>query len=635
MERYRKLFLEEGRKHLQGVETCLLERDEIGRAEVDELFREIHSLKGMAASMGYAAMATLAHRLEDRLDQWRRQDSGFTREQRSLCLQVCDRLEEMRSAVAAGGDGTLDWDDLEPLLGGPMVGPPCADGGADVASLSPGPGGLTVHIGIDPECGSPAARCYLILLRFKELCPGVVSVPPEAEILQGAGSDSLALSLPGMSREDVEAVYASLTEVSRLEFSEDAEGGSAPRPEPTPRDALDGAAVSPGEESRVKLPEAVQAPISLLDEFVDLLGEMTIARSHLEELAQNLGSEILKEEVDGLGKLVRAFHSRVMGLRMLPFSLITGSLKRLVREHAARLDKAVDLRLFGEEIGMDKSILLQVSDPLLHLLRNALDHGLEPAEDRRRRGKPERGAITITAARSRNRVEITVSDDGRGIDTEAVRRKAVERGIHRDEESRALSPSEVLACLFRPGFSTLDAVSELSGRGVGLDVVKTKLDNLGGAIEVTSTYGEGTEFRLSLPLSVAIIPVLLVEVGESVLALPTSIVAQTVEANPRDVRKHQEGDHVLLTEKGQVPIISLARVLKLGGRQKFERLPLVLIHHRGGRAALAVDRFVTEEDLFIKPLKGPLRAFRGISGYSVLGDGRLVFLIDPPTLFEV
>jgi two-component system chemotaxis sensor kinase CheA len=168
-----------------------------------------------------------------------------------------------------------------------------------------------------------------------------------------------------------------------------------------------------------------------------------------------------------------------------------------------------------------------------------------------------------------------------------------------------------------------------------LDVVKSKLDSLGGAIEVTSTYGEGAAFRLSLPLSVAIVPVLMVEVGGSVLALPTSIVAQTVEAHPRDVRKHQEGDHMLLTEKGQVPIVSLARVLKLGGRQKFERLPLVLIHHRGGKAALAVDRFVTEEDLFIKPLKGPLRAFRGISGYSVLGDGRLVFLLDTPTLFEV
>jgi two-component system chemotaxis sensor kinase CheA len=626
MERYRKLFLEEGHKHLQAVEDCLLESGEIGRAQVDALFREIHSLKGMAASMGYDPMAALAHRLEDRLDQWRHQGAEFTREQRSLCLQVCDRLEEMRFAVAEGGDGALDWDDLEPLLG-PPAGRPAGGNPVD-GGPAPDPGGLQVRIDLDPECGSLAARCYLILLRFKELCPEVASVPPEAEILQGVGRDTITLSLPGISREDVEAVYASLTEVSRLQFPEAPERPAADPSggEPPP---------SAGDEPRVKLPAAVQAPIELLDEFVDLLGEMTISRSHLEELAQGLGSEILKDEVDGLGKLVRSFHTRVMGLRMLPFSLITGSLKRLVREQSARLDKEVELRLTGEEIGMDKSILLQVSDPLLHLLRNSLDHGLESAEERQRRGKPVRGVIAIAAARARNRVELTLTDDGRGIDAEAVRRKAVELGLYRDEESRTLSPSEILGCLFRPGFSTRDTVSELSGRGVGLDVVKSKLDSLGGGIEVTSTYGEGSQFRLSLPLSVAIVPVLLVEVGDSVLALPTSIVAQTVEAHPRDVRKHQEGEHVLLTEKGQVPIVSLARVLKLGGRQKFDRLPLVLIHHRGGMAALAVDRFVTEEDLFIKPLKGPLRALRGISGYSVLGDGRLVFLLDPPTLFEV
>lgn len=626
MERYRKLFLEEGRKHLQSVEDCLLEADPLGRAEVDQVFREIHSLKGMAASMGYTAMTALAHRLEDHLDQWRRADAGLSGEQRALCLQVCDRLEEMRAAVAAGGDGNLEWDDLEPLLDvhAPEVG--LLETG--VAGSAPPPGALPVHIGIDPGCGSPTARCYLILLRFKEVCPAVTSVPSEAELLQGAGGDALTLYLPGLTREDVQAVYATLTEVVSLAFPEP-DGVALPEPVPP---AVPSASV---DEPRVKLPEAVQAPIALLDEFVNLLGEMTIARSHLEDLARSLDSELLKDEVDGLAKLVRAFHTRVMGLRMLPFSLITGNLKRLVREHSATLHKEVELHLVGEEIGMDKSILLQLSDPLLHLLRNALDHGLETAEERQRRGKLDRGVITIEAVRSRNRAELTLTDDGRGIDTEAVRRKAVELGIYREEESRTLSPSEILACLFRPGFSTRETVSELSGRGVGLDVVKSKLDSLGGTIEITSTYGEGTRFRLSLPLSVAIIPVLMVEVGQSVLALPTSLVAQTVEAHARDVRKRPEGDHVLLTEKGQVPIVSLARVLKLGGRQRFDRLPLVLIHHRGGKAALAVDRFVTEEDLFIKPLKGPLRAFRGISGYSVLGDGRLVFLIDPPTLFEV
>jgi two-component system chemotaxis sensor kinase CheA len=321
-----------------------------------------------------------------------------------------------------------------------------------------------------------------------------------------------------------------------------------------------------------------------------------------------------------------------MSLRMLPFSLITGSLKRLVREHGSKLGKQVDLRVSGEEIGMDKSILLQASDPLLHLLRNALDHGVETPEERRQVGKSERGLIRVQAARARNRVEVTVVDDGRGIDTESVRRRAVDMGIYREEESRRLGSAEILSCLFRPGFTTRSEVSELSGRGVGLDVVKSRLDVLGATIEVVSTPGRGTEFRLSLPLSVAIVPVLMVALGEGVLAIPTSSISHTVEAAPRDLRK-KDGAHVLLTEKGQVPIVSLARVLRAMGQLKFDRVPLVLVYTPAGLTALAVDAFVGEEDLFIKPIRGPLRGLKGLAGYSVLGDGRLVFLLDPPTLF--
>ncbi|GAB4272839.1 MAG: chemotaxis protein CheA [Deferrisomatales bacterium] len=653
MERYRELFLTESHKHLQIVEERMLAPGELDQEALDAVFREIHSLKGMAASMGYEAMAELAHRLEDLLDRWRGAGAAPPPDARDRCLRACDRLAEMRDDVASGGAGDLDWADLEPTLAEPSA----------VGEPDPPQAGSTVaRIRLDPGCESPAARAYLILLRFREIDPEVASDPPESEILQGIPVASLELRLHGVERADVEEIYATLTEVTGLEFPQ-----SAPAPEPEVQEAREpdpvpdgeGAVQRPGpeapaggepltpeesgaagpaparpggEESRMRLPETVQAPIQLLDEFVDLLGEMTISRSHLEDMARSLGSEILRDEVDRLGKLVRAFHGRVMALRMLPFALITGSLKRLVREHSAALGKEVELRISGEEIGMDKSILLQVSDPLVHLLRNALDHGLETPERRRARGKPPRGVIEIRAARARNQVEITVADDGVGIDVEAVRRRAVERGLFREEESRRLGSSEILACLFRPGFTTRDEVSRLSGRGVGLDVVKSRVDALGGTVDVVSTPGAGAEFRLRLPLSVAIVPVLMVLVGESVLALPTSHVTRTVEAQPQDVRKKETG-HVLLTESGQVPILSLARVLRLEGKQRFDRVPLVIAQTGRGMTALAVDAFLREEDLFIKPVRGPLRALQGLSGYSVLGDGRLVFLLDPPTLF--
>ncbi len=624
-DKYRKLFLDESRRHLQAVEDRMLAEGDLSRSHLDEVFREIHSLKGMASTMGFAAMSGLAHRLEDVLDRWRSAGGLPGARARDVVLRVCDRLGEMRDDIASGSSGDLDWQDLDAALG------EASDAPASRASLEDA---VHVRLHLDPDCGSPAARAYLCLLRYRELDPDVESDPDEGRLLSGDAGQTLDLYLHGVDRAGIEAVYAGLTEVRALTFPDDEDAGGVPSP-PGPPDEPELEPVraeSSGAAGKVRLPESVQAPVGLLDEFVDLLGELTITRSNIEETARVLGSELLLDEVDRLGKLVRTLHERVMGLRMLPFSLITGGLRRLVRDHARELGKEVELRVSGEEIGMDKSILLEVSDPLVHLLRNALDHGLEPPDERRRKGKLQQGSIELRAARTRNRVEVTVRDDGRGIDAESVRRRAVELGLFKEDESRRLGPSEIFACLFRPGFTTRTEASSLSGRGVGMDVVKSKVESLGGAIELVSAPGEGTEVRLSLPLSVAIVPVLLVAVGESVLAFPTPAVVRTVEAQPRDVRKKEDG-HVLLTEEGQVPILSLGQVLRLQGRRRFERMPLVVTQTPRGPTALAVDAFLREEDLFIKPLRGPLQALRGLSGYSVLGDGRLVFLLDPPSLF--
>ncbi|NTU60190.1 MAG: hypothetical protein HGA98_03920, partial [Deltaproteobacteria bacterium] len=279
----------------------------------------------------------------------------------------------------------------------------------------------------------------------------------------------------------------------------------------------------------------------------------------------------------------------------------------------------------------DKSILLQLSDPLAHLLRNCLDHGIERPYERRSAGKPPAGVVELRAARAKNQVEITMEDDGRGIDPEAVRRGAVARGLLGEEESLRLGAPELFACLFRPGFSTRDEVTEVSGRGVGLDVVKSRVEALGGVVEVSSRPGSGTRFRLAVPLSVAIVPVLTVGVGESVVALPVASIDATLEAHPRDVRETEAGP-VLATARGEFPFFRLAEVLKLEGRGDPERLPFVLLRGPSGTSALAVDRFLREEDLFIKPLKGPLSRLPRLAGYSVMGDGTLVFLLDPATL---
>ncbi len=625
MERYRQLFLDESLRHLQAVEERMVSEEAVSPQDLDAVFREIHSLKGMAASMGFDAMAELAHRLEDTLDRWRARAEGLSDPERDLCLRVCDRLGEMREDIASGGTGDLDWSDLA----GELEGGPDREG-------TPG-NGLRVRIRLADNCASATARAYLILQRFRELDPDLESAPPEEEILAGTVPQSLELVLRGVDRADVEAVYGSLTEVAGLEFPDPGPGaahGAEGPEEPPPETVHEPRDVGPEEEPpgpRVRLPDTVQVPVEVLDAFVDLLGELTIARSHIEETARRLGSDVLFEQVDRLGRIVRSLHGRVMSLRMLPFGLVVGGLRRLVRDQAARLGKEVEFRVQGEEIGLDKSILLQVSDPLVHLVRNAIDHGIEPPPERQQRGKPVRARIELVAERVRNRVGVRVRDDGRGIDVEAVRRRAVELGFVGEEESRRLSPAEIFAFLFRPGFTTRSDVTELSGRGVGLDAVKARVEAMGGTVELSSSPGEGTEVRLDLPLSVAILPVLLVQVGRHALALPTASIERTVEARSRDVRSTEEG-LVLLTERGQVPVLGLGQVVRFRGERRFRRLPLVLTRTGRGVVALGVDRFLREEDLFIKPLRGPLRSLKGVAGYSILGDGRLVFLLDPPTL---
>ncbi|MBI5446282.1 MAG: chemotaxis protein CheA [Deltaproteobacteria bacterium] len=622
MDRYLRLFLEESAKHLAKAEE-ILAADAPGPGERDALFREIHSLKGMAASMGYGDMAELAHTLADVFDAWRpagRADPAGIQ----TALRACDRLSEMREDIAAGGEGKVPWSDLSLAPNRP------SESGAE-----PDAERLVVRFLIDPGCLAPAARAYLILTRFRELGVLLSSLPSEEELLGGHCGCELLLTLEGVARADVEALCDTLTELKGIEFPGQEAASTALSLELVgPATGTEVEPVQPAAaaaESEVRLPETVPVPVAVLDEFVGLLGELTIARSRLDETVRPFGSEIVSEELGRMARVVRSFQERVMALRTLPFGLVAATLKRAVRSASAALGKEVELKLVGEGIGLDKTVLLQIADPLLHLVRNSVDHGVESPEERRRKGKPSRGTVEIRATRTRNSVEVVVADDGKGIDREAVRKKAVASGFFTEEESRLLPHCEVLACLFRPGFSTREAVTELSGRGVGLDVVKSHIEGIGGTAELRSTPGAGTEIRLLLPLSVAIVPVLTVAVGKSTLAFPVGSVVRTAEATPKEIEA-RNGSHVFLAPEGELPVLRVAKLLRLAGAKRFRRLPLVLLQTAGGLVAAAVDRFLREEELFIKPLKGPLRRLKGVTGYSILGDGRLVFLLDPANL---
>ena len=366
-----------------------------------------------------------------------------------------------------------------------------------------------------------------------------------------------------------------------------------------------------------------------LDRFLSSVGEVILASTQLRTRASAFApsSAELEAGFDRMERMVGDLQRRALGLRTAPLLRAVDTLPRLAREIAAGLGKSVEVELRGAELELDRAILDRLADPLVHLVRNAVDHGIEPPELRRSHGKPGVGRLVIDARRERDHVRISVSDDGRGIDLESVRRRAVEAGVIHGDLAADLPPDEIAALVFRPGVSTAAAVSEVSGRGVGMDAVKASIEGLGGRVELESRPGLGTTTTLLVPLTAAVQRVLLVGVGAETVAIPIAKVERVVEA-ARDSIEAAGNEAFTLVEDQPVLVIDLAARLGIPSGARAATLPLVLAELREQRVALLVDRLDRQQEIYVKPLPRLLASARGLAGLTVLGDGSPVFLLD-------
>lgn len=619
MREYRELFLQESATQLARIEAILEERpDSLGAdgSETKALFREFHSLKGMAATMRLKGMAALAHRAEDMLGGF--SGSGqLDRVAKDLIQRVADRLSAMREDFARGGNGELPWEDLGGLFDSGGSGRK----GTDAVEKDGGPvfglkDALKVTVRLDPETQAPAARAYMVLMRFMESAPGLKSRPSMDEIAAGIAVAEITMEIPGMDRAEAEAIYSGLTEVAGIEF-----GGAQVREQDIRRGGG-------GPPDRMMFPDAVEVSTRMLDRLVELVGELSIMDSRFKEIASQLGSRELKEETRTLKGLVRELDDSVMEMRCLPFSTLTGRLRRFVRENCERLGKKARLTVTGGSIGVDKAVMARLSAPLNHLLRNALDHGLEKPEERRRAGKPEEGSIDISLERSKNKIRLKVADDGRGIDPEALYKAAMEKGLPVEGGPGALSVESMAGILFSPGFSTKADADELSGRGVGLDAVAAEVASLGGEIRIETAKGVGTAFEIVFPQTSAITPVLTFLSGGMVLAVGVQSVAGTREVAAGGLN-WEGGEPYFSDSDGEWRKIRfLTAMTGAAPGPSGERLLLVEIAAGGKRAVYAVDAVLAEEFVFTRPLTGMWSGMKGLSGYSVTGDGRIIYLLD-------
>jgi two-component system chemotaxis sensor kinase CheA len=387
---------------------------------------------------------------------------------------------------------------------------------------------------------------------------------------------------------------------------------------------------SRGETELVKEPEVstVRVGTELLDHLINLTGELITNKHRLLTIGRDLGSAPLDEAVTETSKLLRALHDEVMKVRLMPFDAICERLQRPVRTLAKRSGKELHFELEGGEIGLDRGILERLTDPLNHLLRNAVDHGMEVSSERLAAGKPAKGEVKLSVSRDRDRVLITLSDDGRGMDPERMTAAAVRKGLITPEEAKNLSPRQALLLACIPGFSTAKEVTELSGRGVGLDAVSASIQKLGGSLTIESEPGVGTSFTLRLPMTIAIIHALIVQCGAIKGAVPITAVLRTVELRREQVATVGKRQMFYLDDEA-IPLLSLNRILGLPlGRFPDGIVPLFVTESKGRRVGIVVDRLLGQHELFIKPLGRPLARLQGVAGGAILGDGEIVTLLD-------
>jgi two-component system chemotaxis sensor kinase CheA len=642
LSQYGELFLSESREHVSTINHLLLtlESDPGSRQVLEGVFRAVHTIKGMSATMGYRAVADLSHEMENLLDRMRHGKAAASTATIDLLFAACDalekaielaveegseepRLDSLLSRLRAAAGDDVSFDIFAPTidLGGP-VSDPLAD-----PLAGEGEGALTVRVQVAKESLLPGVRAFMTLKRAREL--GEVSglEPAESALNEPEFTGSMRFVLrTELGAEAVRAALLGVGEIGEVEVA--GHFGAGP--------ALPGEADAAGEEGRASAGAAgrarhIRVDLRRLDALMNQVGELVIARDRLRRLV-GFDAPELAETVDQASRLIGELQDEIMRARLAPVSQVFDRFPRLVRDAARSLGKRVDFVIEGKEIELDRSMLDEIGDPLVHLLRNALDHGIEAPAERRAHGKPETGTLRLSASRERSRIIIRVEDDGRGVQRERVLAKGVQAGLLSRDEAQGLPDEEVYRLLTRPGFSTAETVTDVSGRGVGLDVVATRVRALGGMLEIASEPGQGTSMTLQLPQTLAIVRALLVRQSGETYALPLTHVGETLHLLPDEVGR-VKGRSVAFVRDEVIPLLGLRQILGAGGEAPNPaKRHAVVLEVGEQRIGLEVDALMGQQEIVVKQFDATRDTLRLFSGATILSDGRPALILDAGSL---
>jgi two-component system chemotaxis sensor kinase CheA len=628
--RYLALFVSEAYEHLEALSGNLVKLESSNAAAViDEAFRHAHSVKGMAASMGFEDTARLAHRMEDLLDSFRTSKERVDKTTADLLLNTTDALlSHVRAAEKSEPfpDALALMHALERKLASrdPSHGPPPSRG----LGLPPR---YALKLKVAASSATPGVRAFLAHKRLAGL-GNIFDLKPALDDLKAGRMTEGVFSLELETSQGEAEIKSALNTIADVELLslKTVEQEAAPAA-PGEKPLLDGGPRVIGQEPA----RTVRVRTELLDQLLDGAGELLLATARVREVGKSLPGNSrgpLDEEVDRLHTLVKDLHAKVMKARMTPISVMTDRLPRAARDIARRRDRDIELTITGAETELDRAIVDELADPLLHLLRNAIDHGIEQPKDREKAGKGARGRVQVNVRRDRDRVLIEVEDDGRGMDAEKLKSSSVARGLITQEQANGLSVKEALMLCCLPGVSTATDVTDISGRGVGMDAVKRAVESVGGSLEIESQPGKGTRFRLHLPLTVAVVQLLLVQVGDETFGLPVGKVTGVVDFPEKELARSQSA-FLLPFGNALVPVYSLAELLTVPqGALSNGTRPFVVVEGDSGKVALGVDRLQGQEEVVLKALSRPLDLVPGLAGVTILGNGRPIFILDVPRL---
>jgi two-component system chemotaxis sensor kinase CheA len=624
-----ELFVTEAEENIANLENGLLRLEREGDAAlVAELFRYAHTLKGSAGAAGLVEMSQLAHAMENLLDEVRNGKRNVTSELVDTLLECVDVL---RAMVLALRDGEKQPDPsllVRKLSAFSEEQRNQSDTSDQKVSMSSGEICATLNIFIKPECPMPSARAfqaYLIMSRYGE----ITSLdPPVSEIQAGRAKYRLVAQVKLPDDNSLSEMEQELTRFGDLvvEVQRQKDGQKISEIVTAQREVETSAA------PQAEL-QSVRVSIEQMDALLNLVGELVIERARLErgvrkvaELNGNGIAEELQGVTERVSRIVSQLQEALTRTRMVPLNVVFARFPRLVRELARSMNKRVQLKIEGEDTEIDRALVEKLNECLVHLIRNAIDHGIETPDERTAAGKPPEGLIEISASQSEGSVIVVVRDDGRGIDPNKIRRKAIERGLLTEEQASSLNDDDAIQFIFRSGFSTKEEVSEVSGRGVGMDAVKAAMEQIGGTIDLHSQIGAGTTVTLRLPLTLAIIPALLVRVGGRLFALPMHSVTEVLDLQRSDIQEIGTGEKVLVLRGNPLPLFSLAKLLGIpnGGTEGTG----VIVRQQEKLIAMSVEGVEGKDEIVIKPLGYPLHNLRSFIGATILGDGSIALIVD-------